>query len=583
MHRSLPKPSRNLPQKSGRSRLAVGRATKVRLEPDHPAAVERTNSDRAAARTKLASKLDKYTDLYDFAPVGYFCLDEQGRILEANLTAATLLGVDRSRLIHRRLQRFVTPPNRPEFLAFLNKVFTQSAEQVYQVSLKLEDGVVFWANLQAVKADSRPGEEWCRVTVSDITGLKQAEEELRRSSILFSGLIQQAPIGIYVVDERLRLLQVNPRAQPVFAKIHPLIGRDLAEIIHLLWPHRFADTVLKHFHHTAKTGQPYGLSTFTERRRDTGRSEAYEWQLQRITLPAGRHGVVCFFTNITERKATEATHCRIEVLAATNRKLEQEIMAHQVTQTNLSKGKLQQRQLLAHSQHIQEQLRRLSHQVLQAQETERQRISRELNDDIAQILAGINDHLATLASEPRLNVKGFQARMAHTQKLVADSVTIIQRFARDLRPPLRDGEGLISALRTHLDGFARRTKIHLQFKPSGGVEQLSSARRTVVYRVVQAALANIAQHAQATRIEVSVKKIQTTVCVRIHDNGTAFEVKPALAGQPGKRLGLLGMREWVEMVGGHLSIVSAPGKGTTVCVRVPESDDRGELRRSDSL
>ena len=427
--------------------------------------LKRQNADLQEARNKLETGLEKYTDLYDFAPVGYFCLDAQGRILEVNLTGATLLGVDRSRLIRRRLQRFVTPPCRPEFLAFLNKVFTEPAEQVYQASLKLEDGVVFWANLQAVKADSRQGEEWCRVTISNITGLKQAEEGLRSSCALFSALIQQAPMGIYVVDERLRLLQVNSRAQPVFTKIHPLIGRYLGEIIRILWPHPFADQVLEHFQHTVKTGQPYGLSTFTERRRDTGLTEAYEWQIQRIALPAGRHGVVCFFTDITERKEAEATLCRMAVLAATNRKLEQEIMARQAVEKNLTKSKLQQAQLLAHSQHIQEQLRRLSHQVLQAQETERKRISRELNGDIAQTLAGINDNLATLAREPRLRINGFQQRMLQTQKLVADSVDIVHRFAHDLRSTMMDGQGLIPALRAHLNKFAKRTKIRIRFTP----------------------------------------------------------------------------------------------------------------------
>ena len=582
-HRPLKKPHRHLPPNSGRARVAVGTPETPHKLQVHQTELERQNTDLQEARNELESKLEKYTDLYDFAPVGYFCLDAQGRILEVNLTGATLLGVDRSRLVRRRLQRFVTAPCRPKFLAFLAKVFSQPDEQVYEVSLKLEDGVVFWANLQAVKADSRPGEEWCRVTVADITSLKQAEERLRCHTGLFSALIHQAPMGIYVVDDRLRLLQVNPRAQPVFNKIHPLIGRDMGEIFHILWPKIFAGKVLARFQHTAKTGQPYGLATFTERRRDTGLTEAYEWQIQRITLPAGRPGVVCFFTDITERNETEATHCRREVLAATSRKLKQEIRAREAMAKNLTKSKLQQTQLLAHSQHIQEQLRRLSHQVLQAQEAERQRISRELNDDIAPTLTGINNQLSALAGEPRLKVNGFQQRMEQTQKLVADSVDIVHRFARDLQPALLDGQGLIPALRVHLNDFAKRTKIRIHFTTAGGIEHLSSARRTVIYRVVQAALTQAAHPAEATMIKVSLKKIRATICLRIHENGKSYEVEPALSGHAGKRLGLLGMREWVEMVGGHFSVVSAPGKGTTICVRIPAADDCGNLRRPDPL
>ena len=148
---------------------------------------------------------------------------------------------------------------------------------------------------------------------------------------------------------------------------------------------------------------------------------------------------------------------------------------------------------------------------------------------------------------------------------------------------MMDGQGLIPALRAHLNKFAKRTKIRIRFTPLAGIEQLSSARRTVVYRVVQTALTNIDQHAQATLIEVSLKKIQATICLRIHDNGISFDVEPAMSGRHGKRLGLLGMREWVESVGGHFSVVSPPGKGTTICVRIPDADDQGQNRRPDPL
>ena len=100
--------------------------------------------------------LEKYTDLYDFAPVGYFSIDEQGLILDVNLTGAALLGVERSRLINRRLPRFVAPTSRPIFLAFLEKVFAEPGKQVCEASLLNEDGTPFWANLQAASADSLP-------------------------------------------------------------------------------------------------------------------------------------------------------------------------------------------------------------------------------------------------------------------------------------------------------------------------------------------------------------------------------------------------------------------------------------------
>ena len=152
---------------------------------------------------------------------------------------------------------------------------------------------------------------------------------LRRNEALFSALVAQAPVGVYVVDARLRLQQVNPMAVPVFKHVRPLIGRDFSEVIHLLWPRRVADQVVRRFRHTLKTGEPYQSSEFAERRRDTGVKEVYEWQIQRVTLPAGEQGVVCFFSDITERKRTETAQRRLEVMTASNRKLEREIVRRQ--------------------------------------------------------------------------------------------------------------------------------------------------------------------------------------------------------------------------------------------------------------
>jgi PAS domain-containing protein len=95
----------------------------------HQIELEMQNLELQEARDRMEAQLEKYTDLYDFAPVGYFSLDEQGVVLEANLTGAALLGMERSRLINRRLSRFVSPANQSDYLVFLKKIFTKSGNQ----------------------------------------------------------------------------------------------------------------------------------------------------------------------------------------------------------------------------------------------------------------------------------------------------------------------------------------------------------------------------------------------------------------------------------------------------------------------
>ena len=420
------------------------------------------------------------------------------------------------------------------------------------------------------------------MAVTNISERKRAEELLLRNQALFSTLIEQAPLGVYVVDERLRMQQVNPMARPAFSKIHPLEGRDFSEIMRIIWPEKIAAEIMEQFRRTLKSGKDYQSAEFSERRRDSGVTESYDWQLQRLTLPTGQYGVVCFFNNITERKHAEAMRRRVEVLAASNKKLELEIVRRQAVEITLGQSQREQTKLLAQARHLQEQLRHLSRQILLAQEEDRKAISRELHDQIAQTLVGINVHLAGLGREAPADPQALQQKIARTQKLVEQSVDIVHRFARDLRPAMLDELGLVPALQSYLKEFMERTKLRVRFEAFPGVEKLNGIQRTVLYRVAQSALANIAQHARATQITVSLKHAPDAVRMEVHDDGRSFEVGRVLLAKKYKRLGILGMRERVEMVGGVFVVESAPGQGTTIRAEIPFASD-GERRKAQPL
>lgn len=271
---------------------------------------------------------------------------------------------------------------------------------------------------------------------------------------------------------------------------------------------------------------------------------------------------------IDERKRVEAQR-RMDVLSASNRKLKQEIVRRHAVEKSLRKSERHQARLLEQSRLMQEQLRNLSHQVLRAQEEERKRISRELHDIIAQTLTGINVRLTTLKKEAALNTKGLDRNITRTQELVEHSVEIIHQFARELRPAVLDDLGLIPALHTLMKTFTARTGVHTRLTAFAGVEQLDTAKRTVLFRVAQEALTNVARHAQASRVTVNIQKLPDCICMKITDDGKSFQVQRVLLGRGSKRLGLLGMRERLEMVGGSFDVESAPDKGTTVEARIP--------------
>jgi signal transduction histidine kinase len=269
------------------------------------------------------------------------------------------------------------------------------------------------------------------------------------------------------------------------------------------------------------------------------------------------------------KKIVESLSQRTVELAASNLELNAEIAQRKAVEAALKKSQRHYSELLAQSDRMQEQLRQLSRQILSAQEDERKKISRELHDVIAQTLTGINIRLAALKKEAGLNTKGLERSIERTQKLVEKSVDIVHQFARELRPAVLDDLGLIPALHSFVKLFSQRTRIHVDLKVFAGVEQLDSNKRTILYRVAQEALNNVARHAQASRVEVSIQKLAGGIAMKIHDNGKSFVVADVLKAKGRKRLGLLGMRERLEMVGGNFGVESAPGQGTTIIAQIP--------------
>jgi PAS domain S-box-containing protein len=441
-----------------------------------------------------------------------------------------------------------------------------------------------WWDVRASPILDKEGKPVRILVVSrDITERKEAEDMLRRSEALFFALIEQVPVGVYVVDSKLRLQQANPLALKFFNNIHPLIGRDYAEIIHLLWAKRNADTAVARFRHTFKTGESFQSTAITKRRLDTGVKEVFEWQIQRVILPSGELALVCFFNNITERIKADSAQRRLDLMAASNEKLKREIVHRLTVEEKLHETEYVQSRLLEHSLQQQVELRGMSHKILHAQEDERKRISRELHDVIAQTLVGINVHVAALANETTAELGSLQQRIADTHQMVERSVEIVHQFARELRPTVLDDLGLIPALQALLKGFMETTGIRVSLKISPAIEESSESIRTTFYRITQEALMNVAKHAKASKVEISIRRLADGTSLQITDDGHGFEVEEIIHPNQSNRLGLLGMRERAEMVGGVFSVDSAPGNPTTIRVVIktePKTTKKNPSKKS---
>jgi PAS domain S-box-containing protein len=122
---------------------------------------------------------------------------------------------------------------------------------------------------------------------------------------LFAQLIDNAPFGVYLIDADYKMRSVNISSKAVFGGVDPLIGRDIREVLHLLWDKSFADEVFQRFQRTMETGVSFVSAPITEQRHDRNQQESYDWQIHRIQMPDGRHGVVCYFYDLTALKSAE--------------------------------------------------------------------------------------------------------------------------------------------------------------------------------------------------------------------------------------------------------------------------------------
>ena len=215
----------------------------------------------------------------------------------------------------------------------------------------------------------------------------------------------------------------------------------------------------------------------------------------------------------------------------------------------------------------------LSRRLVEVQEDERRTVARELHDEAGQALVSLRYGLQLLERETGSG-NGIAARVAELKQTTDAVIDSLHRLAAALRPPSLDVLGLDAALRQYLGGVEAKSGLAVRYKARGlATERLSPTIETALYRIVQEAVTNVQRHAGATRVDVLVERSDGRILAIVEDDGVGFTPRGPARGD---RLGLVGMRERAEALGGRLTIESAPGAGTTIAVEV-----RSEVARPD--
>jgi PAS domain S-box-containing protein len=337
-------------------------------------------------------------------------------------------------------------------------------------------------------------------------------------------IVESAMDAIVATDESQRIVLFNPAAEGVFGWPRDAV---LGQPIDKLLPPRLRDKHRGHieqFGRTGTTARRMGGQTVLTGLRANGEEFPIEASISKHT-EEGRQLFTVILRDVSERIRAEDA---------------------------LRRSK--------------EELRELGAAANLAREQEQSRIARELHDELGQTLTALQMDVAWCKALVPEDQPATLARHAKMQAMLKETVAATRRIAADLRPLILDDLGLVPAVEWLVEGFAQRNGIPCDLSVGSPKIELPSAHATTVFRIIQESLTNVAKHAQASHVKVSLERNGADVTFGILDNGVGFS--PRDPRKPNS-YGLLGLRERTSLLGGELTITSAPGEGTHVRVRLP--------------
>ncbi|MEN9936752.1 MAG: hypothetical protein RLZZ387_3331 [Chloroflexota bacterium] len=475
--------------------------------------------------------------LFANAPVGLAFVDRDLRFVRINEALAEINGQSVRSHVNRHLRDVL--PHLAEQLEPLYQSVLSSGKPLLSLEISGETQAApgherHWLVSYYPVADPDAPPIGVGVVVVEISAIRRAEQALRSSESNLRALFDSSSQAIILIDTELRIVQWNQHADSGmfrhFGK-HLVAGALItAYMLPETIPERLA--LLQRALRGERIETKLSVSTPT----------APLWLAVHCSPIRTADGVICgvclsTLDITTEKAAEEALHA----------------YAHQ--------------------------MQALSMRLVQAQEAERRALAHELHDEIGQQLTGLNMVLEASTAETPDQIR---ARLRSAQQVVIELTGQVRQLSLDLRPSMLDDLGLLPTLQWFVRRYSEQTRIAVDFKHHGLKDQISPHVAIVVYRLVQEGLTNVARHAQASAAMVQVWLSQGQLAIVIEDEGCGFDATSALHAQ--RSVGLAGMRERVALLGGQLSIDSAPGEGTRLFVTLPldnvpgTSDDEGATR-----
>lgn len=492
----------------------------------HQIELDMQNEELRRTQLELEAARDRYTGLYDFSPAGYLTLDRHGTVVEANLRAGKLLGIDRNKLIGQSLSLFVASNDQDTFHRHCQDVWKTSTRQVCELNLREKSGAACCLYIEslAVQEESGPSIH-SRTAMLDISARKRGEQKLASQQAQLEGIIASAMDAIITVDEEERVMLFNRAAESMFlCQRDEAIGQPLDRFI----PERFRQAHHGHmsiFSQTQVTSRSMGHLVGLFGLRANGEEFPIDASISQVRV-GNKNLLTVILRDITERK--------------------------------ISEDRLNDKQ---------RELEILAEKLIEAQEVERRKIARELHDDFNQRLAALSLDVEGLERNSIPPTEPVVQQLAKIRGNIAQLSDDLHDLAYKLHPSLIEHVGLEVAIRDHITEFTKRTGLPVLFTAREVPAAISNEVTTNLFRVMQESLQNVFKHAKATDVRVKLSGSSKGVGLSVRDNGKGFE--PEDKNTRTKGLGLVSMQERVRGLGGFLRIHSLPKEGTKVCAWIP--------------
>ncbi|MDR4479199.1 MAG: PAS domain S-box protein [Nitrospira sp.] len=483
-------------------------------------------SERRQAESALRDSEERFRAIMDNSPALIFIKDLAGRYLQANRQFEIISHLSPGDLAGKTDEEVFPPEQAAAFRDNDRQVLETGAPMKFEESVLHDDGLhtSIVVKFPLLNAQGRCY-ALCGIA-TDITDRKRAEEarqQLAQDRLL---LLESTGEGIYGIDRQGRCTFINSAAARMLGYLsEELLGQDMHERIHYSFPDGTAySNAACRIQETLERGRGQKVDDEVYWRKD-----GTAFQIEYSSFPVLEQdriiGAVVVFLDITERKLVE------------------------------------QQLMLSHDQ-----LRKLTARLESVREEERILIAREIHDELGQALTGVKLDLWQLRDQLSVVAPTSLKRLESITTLVDGTIQSVQRIATELRPVVLDQLGLIPAIEWQAHEFQTRTGIQCTLDVYLRTVTLSHAGSTAMFRIFQEILTNVARHARASVVHITLQEQAGSLVLEVRDNGRG--VTDAELADP-HSLGLVGMRERALLLGGEIIFTGRSGTGTAVRVRIP--------------